>query len=281
MQQSNTYVITFAAITTVIIGGLLALAATGLKDAQNAAQEKDTKSKILGAVMTIEKNADVLQIFGQRIKGYVVDANGDLKEKDEKGNALVADKLDVGREYKKAANERLFPVYEFRSETNPDEIEAYILPVYGNGLWDKIWGYIALDKNLEVIKGVTFDHKAETPGLGARISDADIQERYKDKKIFDAEGKLLAVTMLKSEKGNKLDDHTVDGMSGATMTAKGLNAMLKNYLSYYQPFFEKNLKKAKQETTATPAVTTDSVGTAIDSVAIDSAKMVQDSSKMQ
>ena len=93
---------------------------------------------------------------------------------------------------------------------------------------------MAIDKDLQTVKGVVFDHKGETPGLGARISDKEIQVRYVGKKLFDDQGKLISITMLKSEKGNKLTDYQVDGMSGATITANGVNGMVKNYLSYYQ-----------------------------------------------
>ncbi|TAD97196.1 MAG: NADH:ubiquinone reductase (Na(+)-transporting) subunit C [Bacteroidetes bacterium] len=253
MQQSNTYIIVFSIITTIILGGLLSIAAVGLADTQQIAIDKDKKTQILGSVMKIDKQTDVLATYSKRIKSYVVDANGDKKE------GMEAEKLDVGKEYKKEKSARLFPVFEFVSEQNPNEIEAYILPVYGAGLWDKIWGYVALEKDLNNVKGVVFAHKGETPGLGARISDAEIQDRYKGKKMFDNGGKLMGIEMLKSEKGNKLSENQVDGMSGATLTAKGVNAMIKNYLEYYQPYFDKNVrKKAEVAEIPVPAANTDS-----------------------
>ena len=96
-----------------------------------------------------------------------------------------------------------------------------------------------------MIQGIVFDHRGETPGLGARITDAEIQERYQGKKVFkeeNGEKVIESVTMLKAEKGNNPTDYEVDGMSGATMTANGVNDMLKNYLEYYKPFFDKTLK---------------------------------------
>ncbi len=245
MQQSNGYIIGFSVVTTIILGTLLALAAEGLKPAQAIAKEKDIKKQILGAVMELKKEDDVLAIFDKRIPPshrYVVDYNGDKKEV-----SSPAEKIDIGSEYKKDTTKRDFPVFEFVSETNPDEVEAYIIPLYGNGLWDKIWGYLAIDKDLQTIKGVVFDHKGETPGLGARISDKEIQVRYVGKKLFDENGKLVSVVMLKSEKGNKLTDYQVDGMSGATITANGVNGMVKNYLSYYQNFFDKQVRSKQKK----------------------------------
>ncbi len=240
MQQSNGYIIGFSVVTTIILGTLLALAAEGLKPAQAIAKEKDIKKQILGAVMELKPEDDVLGIFDKRIPAshrYVVDYNGDKKEADQ-----PVEKIDIGGEYKKDTTQRLYPVFEFVSESNPDEVEAYIIPLYGNGLWDKIWGYLAIDKDLQTIKGVVFDHKGETPGLGARISDKEIQVRYIGKKLFDENNKLISVFMLKSEKGNKLTDYQVDGMSGATITANGVNGMIRNYLSYYQNFFDKQVR---------------------------------------
>ena len=105
--------------------------------------------------------------------------------------------------------------------------------MFGNGLWDWISGFVALDKDLNKVVGVAFDHKTETPGLGARISSEEIQSRYKGKKIFNELGDLVSIKMLKKENNINLTFHEVDGMSGATITANGLNDMLKNYLDFF------------------------------------------------
>ena len=119
--------------------------------------------------------------------------------------------------------------------------------MYGAGLWDAIWGYIALDTDLETIKGVAFGHAGETPGLGARITSPEIQDRYKGKKIYDTAGDLISVEMLRGENNavSLLDDYHVDGMSGATLTARGVNDMLKNYFQHYMPFL-KNIDNENQ-----------------------------------
>ncbi len=252
MQQSNGYIIGFAAVTTIILGGLLSMAAVFLKEPQQKAKELDTKSQILNAVTRVEKGVDDVEgIYAKRIRSFVVDANGDKVEGD-----VIAENVDIKKEFKKLAAERKYPVFRYVSETNENETEAYILPVFGNGLWDNIWGYLALSKDFEIIQGVVFDHKGETPGLGARITDAEIQERYKGKKVFkDDNGEKIveSVTMLKAEKGNQPTDYEVDGMSGATMTANGVNDMLKKYLEYYKPFFDKTSKptQAVQEPATT------------------------------
>ncbi|MDN5202991.1 NADH:ubiquinone reductase (Na(+)-transporting) subunit C [Fulvivirgaceae bacterium BMA10] len=239
MQQSNGYIIIFTVITTIIIGGALSFTSQVLGPAQKRSIELDTKSQILKAVMEIKEGDDVLGIYDQRIKSLVVDYNGNEITTNAKGAPIVAEEVNILKNYKKSAEDREYPVFMFMSESNPDEVESYILPIYGAGLWDKIWGFVALDKSLQSIQGVVFDHKGETPGLGARISDKEVQDRFKNKKIYDQGGSLVSVSMLKGEKGEPLGDHHVDGLSGATLTAKGVNDMLLRYLGSYQAYFKK------------------------------------------
>ncbi len=238
MKQSNGYIIGFSIACTIILGAMLSLAAVGLQEKQTEARDLDTQKQILGAVMVLKETDNVKDIYSKRIKSFVVDANGDEKA------GVVAEKVDIGKNYKFAPEAREYPVFKFVSESNPNEVESYILPLYGSGLWDRIWGYMALSGDLNTVKGIVFAHKGETPGLGARISDIDIQSRYVNKKLYDNTGKFMSITMLKSEKGNMLDDHKVDGMSGATITANGVNKMIKAYISYYQPYLDK-IAKAK------------------------------------
>jgi len=239
VQQSNTYIIIFSIITTIILGGLLSVTSVGLAPRQKIQVELDTKKSILGAVMELKKTDDVLKIYKKRIESLVVNINGDVVEIDESGVPLIAEDVSIEKNFKRPPEDRLYPVFLFKGSSN--EIEAYILPIYGSGLWDVIWGYIALDKDLNTIRGAVFDHKGETPGLGARIAESEIQSRFVGRKINDSEGELVSVSMLKGE-GNVvelLDDHHVDGLAGATITARGVNNMLLNYLEHYQNYLKK------------------------------------------
>ncbi|HNP94947.1 MAG TPA: NADH:ubiquinone reductase (Na(+)-transporting) subunit C [Cyclobacteriaceae bacterium] len=240
MRQSNTYIVIFTLITTVFVGGTLAVTSILLGPQQAKSIEYDTKSQILSAVMQLSDKDDVLGIYERRIQSLVVNYKGEEVTTDSKGQPLVAEKVDVSKNYKLSREERLLPVFKYMSESDPNKVEAYILPLYGNGLWDRIWGFMALGEQLETVKGVSFGHKAETPGLGARISDDPvIAERYQGKKIYDDKGKLVSVSMVKGEKGEPLDEHHVDGMSGATMTGNGVNRMLMEYLTCYESYFKK------------------------------------------
>lgn len=234
MQQSNLYVIGYALVLTTILGGGLAALSLALGPEQDRQVELDRKKQILSAVMNTSEytKPELAQIYEERINSFVVNAAGDKVE------GKKADEVDIRKQYKNAPpEERLLPVFKYKLE---DGSEAYILPMYGKGLWDLIWGYVAVDANFESIIGVSFDHQAETPGLGARITDAEIQNRYKDKKIAGETGNFVPVVMVKGENNKGLSKHEVDGMSGATITAKGVNDMLKSYLLLYKEYFKES-----------------------------------------
>ena len=228
---------------TVVIGGVLSFASQILAPAQKRSIELDTKTQVLGAVMPINKKKDdVLGIYQQRIQSFVVDIDGNRIEKDAKGNPIVAEDVNILKNYKKDPKDREYPVFQYMNADNPDQVEAYILPLYGAGLWNAIYGYVALESDLNTIKGVSFGHVQETPGLGARITDKNVQERYQGKTIFNQQDQLVSVVMVKGETGDNAQygPHEVDGLSGATLTAKGVNAMMKQYLDCYDGFINKN-----------------------------------------
>ncbi len=250
MQQSNTYIIVFSAILTIVLGGMLSVANQGLKPRQQKSIELDTKKKILGAVTDLQniKGNEILDMYGKSIESIVVDMNGDIIEKDEKGTDIVAENVNIAKNFKKSPEERMYPVFKFHKSGDKDAIEAYIFPVYGKGLWGPIWGFIALETDLNTIKGTSFDHKTETPGLGARITSAEIRDRYNGKKVFDDSGNLVSIIMLKGENHpqSSLDNHHIDGMSGATLTGNGVNDMLESYFKHYQGYINKSKNATKK-----------------------------------
>ena len=148
---------------------------------------------------------------------------------------MQAEEISVAAEYKKPAAEQLHPLYIY---TNEKGEKRFIIPLYGNGLWDKIWGYVALEEDLNTISGIAMDHKAETPGLGAEIKDnpAMYNDPYTGKKIIDAQGNYVSVKMVKG--GIKNPEHEVDAISGATITSDGVNEMLPRGIAAYLPYFQ-------------------------------------------
>lgn len=248
MQQSNSYIIIFALVLTVILGGLLSGVAQVLGPTQKKAIDLDTKKQILGAIpsekLALEgmKPDEVLDRYKAVITSVVTDYEGNLIDTNEKGGPMVAEEVNIEKNYKKALADRQYPVFKYTSGGET----TYILPTFGAGLWDAIWGFVAVSEDFTTVKGISLAHRGETPGLGARITETEVQARYVDKSIVDASGELVAVTMIKGEKNpeSKLGPTKVDGMAGATLTAVGVNKMLLAYLDCYKNYFEKNVKGA-------------------------------------
>ncbi len=233
MRQSNTYIILYSAAITIVCGGLLAFASVSLKEKQDANIAMEKKQNILSSVITLKEGDDINAIYESQVKGFVLDYSGNVKE------GLKPEQVDLAKEYKKAPADRLLPVYEFRNQSDPNKVEYAVMPVFGYGLWNNISGFVAVKSDFSTIQGVKFQHVGETPGLGARIASDEIQDRYKDKAIFE-NGALVSVTMQKGEGHDYSNDpHKVDGMSGATLTGKGVNNMLKDYLACYENYLKK------------------------------------------
>jgi Na+-transporting NADH:ubiquinone oxidoreductase subunit C len=251
VQQSNFYIVAYTVVFCSILATALATVAEALKSKQDEQVELDTRKQILGAVMSVKgvPKEELSKIYDKRIQAIVVNSKGEVLPDDPK-------KVNVLVEYKSGNKDDMrLPVYKFLSENDPNKVEAIIVPMYGRGLWDLIWGYMALDEDLNTIKGIVFDHKGETPGLGARISTEEVQKRYKEgKKLFDNSFQLVGVQMLKGEgKDRTLSAHEVDGMSGATITGNGVNEMLLNYAGLYNAYFSEE-RRAKQQPKQEPTV---------------------------
>jgi Na+-transporting NADH:ubiquinone oxidoreductase subunit C len=231
---STNYIVIFILILTATV----AVALTGLRQVTKSKadlnEEIFEKRAILSAVedhlpdgQKVKQLSDqqVLNIFSN-IEQVTLDMSGNPVED------VMAEDIDMAKERKKPESERLLPLFIFEQGGE----KYYIVSVRGNGLWDEIWGNIALESDLNTITGAAFDHQGETPGLGAEIKDnPNFAERFKGKKIYD-DGEYVSVTVRKG--GAKDPEHEVDGISGATVTANGVTEMLHRGIKYYQPYFQ-------------------------------------------
>lgn len=249
MHNTN-YIIRFVLIMTVIVAFVLSMMYTGLKSVHQTNEAVYNKKAILSAVAAqlgknVSKlsNAEVEDIFNTQIEQKVLDMSGnELTPEQIKsatgGVASTADKIDMGKEMKKPEADRLLPLYIFKAS---DGKVYNIISVRGKGLWDEIWGNVALESDWKTIAGVSFDHKGETPGLGAEIKDNPTWVgQFTGKKIYADDGSFTSVRIIKS--GAKDPVHEVDGISGATITANGVDEMLERGLKYYEPYIMKNKK---------------------------------------
>ncbi len=233
MRHSNAYTFKFAAMVTIVCSVLLAGAATLLKPRQVANELLDKKKNILSSVGITGEQSDlsreqIKEIYEEKIKELVIDEGGNI----------VEGKRPIDIDPKKDKN--LYPVYESMED---GQITSYIIPISGKGLWSTIYGYLALKPDLNTVQGITFYKHGETPGLGGEIDKEWFTDNYKGKKIRDENGNLVSVDIIKGDVEEKYPEdeavHYVDGISGATITCRGINEFLGKDLKTYEPFFQK------------------------------------------
>ena len=142
--------------------------------------------------------------------------------------------LNLNAEIRKPQEERDYPVFVYVNESGA---KKYVVPVRGKGLWGPIWGYIALNDDLNTIYGAVFDHKGETPGLGAEINTEWFQEPFTGKTLFDENGEFVSIEVVKGG-ADPSDPHGVDAISGGTITSKALEEMILDCLTGYVKHFK-------------------------------------------
>ena len=243
--DKNLYTLLFATGMVLVVGALLAFLASSLKEkiAENKRIEK--QQNILYAMGINENDESSVtfvskDIVGSEFSKYIT------KQLVITGlNAVEDDKaylIDLKKEEALAKN----PNYQRRLPLfigEKDNQDFYVIPVRGKGLWDAIWGYVALDKDL-VVQGVFFDHAGETPGLGSNIKERFFMDDFKGEHILDGDT-FKGITAAKGNadpKNMTKTDFEVDAIAGATITGDGLSAMLKKDLKMYLPY----LKTLKQ-----------------------------------
>ncbi|MBK6730321.1 MAG: NADH:ubiquinone reductase (Na(+)-transporting) subunit C [Bacteroidetes bacterium] len=222
------YTIVYASIVTVIVAIALAFAHSSLEPQMLENEKLATQKDILRSVGLVDL-PNTAEVYGKSITSVVIDANGKLVE------GVPAETVSMAAEYKKPEADQIHPLFIYTAD---DGSKKYILPVFGNGLWDKIWGYVAIESDFNTIAGVSMDHKSETPGLGAEIKDNP--EKYDDpfigKSIYDSNNNYVSIRMVKG--GIKEPEHEIDGISGATITSDGVNEMMERGIGYYLSYFE-------------------------------------------
>jgi len=237
--QSNTYTFIYAAIMVIVVAALLSIAAMSLKPMQDKNVEVEKKKSILSSVSLGQdadekpnKNEYIEELYDKYIvNSYIVNSKGEKVE----GNAFT---VDLKKELAKSENERNLPVFVSKQD---DGTKNVILPVRGKGLWGPVWGYIALKDDYNTVVGATFDHKSETPGLGAEINTDAFEQQFKGKKLFNEQGKFVSIDVVKGG-APEGDIHGVDAISGGTITSNGVDAMLENGLGSYVSYFKKHQK---------------------------------------
>jgi Na+-transporting NADH:ubiquinone oxidoreductase subunit C len=240
--DKNSYTIIFAIAMVLVVGSLLAFTASSLSPNIDENKRMEKQQNILYAmgVNGNESSGDITFVgtdkvadeFSKYIKQQLVIKNGVAEEDD---NAYL---IDIKKEQAKAKNGETRRLPLFVGEKDGETF--YIAPIRGKGLWDAIWGYVALDKDM-VVKGAFFDHAGETPGLGANIKQRYFMDDFYGERLLTEAGVFKGITVAKGNNDPKneiKDDYEVDALAGATITGDGVSAMIKKDLKLYLPYFK-------------------------------------------
>jgi len=242
--DKNSYTIIFAIGMVLVVGALLAYLASSLKPTITENERLEKQQNILyamgvnnneGTSATFVSTDEAPELFSKYIKEQLV-VEGDKATPDNEAYLIDVKKQQANA---KAGITRKLPLFVGEK----DGKTFYIAPIRGKGLWDAIWAYVAMDENM-VVQGAYFDHKGETPGLGANIKQRYFMDDFIGENLLN-NGRFKGIAVSKSNNdptNNDKTDNEVDAIAGATITGDGVAAMIRSDLKLYVPYFE-NLKK--------------------------------------
>ncbi len=240
-QYSTVYTIGFSAAVCIVCSLLVSATAVCLKQRQENNAVWDVRTNVLLAAGLVEPAQDITptaisSLFAERIKSVVVD----LKDgKDTDIDPSTFDQREAARDPQRSRQAPPNPaqvsrvpdhalVYKVLKDGRVDEI---ILPVEGKGLWSTLYGFIALDSDTTTIRGITFYEHGETPGLGGEVDNPKWKARWPGRKAYDEDGNVR-ISVIKGAAGPvETDPYRVDGLSGATITSRGVNHLVQFWLS--------------------------------------------------
>jgi Na+-transporting NADH:ubiquinone oxidoreductase subunit C len=241
--ESNRYTFMFAFAVCVTCSLALSIVSEGLKEKKAMNVALDVKTNILKAVGVDTSVVcpgcskipaqRIIELYDEKIEEKVISKEGKIMEE------KLPEDIQEG--------EALYPLYIYSEK---GQIRAFCFPIVGKGLWSTIYGYFALEVDAVTLRGVTFYQHGETPGLGAEIEKDWFQDNYKGKKVWNSRTDQLApVKVVKGKVEDVVSKEEaafyVDGISGATMTSKGITAMVDKWVRLYDPFF-KRIRKTQE-----------------------------------
>jgi len=209
-----------------VLGIIIAITADNLRERQEINEELDIKKNILYA-LGYKQNIDnpwtnkiVESLYNNSINEVYIDRKGTVYKKQEdieKNPLKIYQRMDNGL------------------------ITGYAIPIEGKGLWGTMYGYFAIEPDAVTVKGITFYRHKETPGLGGEVDKDWFKNNFIGKRLVDNDGKLVSIEVIKGFVSEKDPEayRKVDGISGATITGKGVTNFLKKDLDKYEPYFKK------------------------------------------
>jgi len=231
-KDSNFFTFSFAIIMVLVVAISLAFVSESLSSMKKANKEDKKKINILSAIKVDCDRTNASELYEKYIKESVV-INSSGKTVDGDNEAFY---IDVKKQYRNTSLEKkdkVFPLFIAEKDGN----KYYITPLVGSGLWGPIWGFVAFEKDCNTVFGASFDHKSETPGLGAEIRESFFEDEFIGKKILDENSSFVSINVVKggAKEGSY---HEVDGITGGTITSDGVTNMLKADLGIYNNYFK-------------------------------------------
>ncbi len=242
-SNSNSYIFIYSVVMVVIVAAILSTAATLLKPRQQQNIKNEKMSSVLASINIESTPENAEELYNKYVtQELVINTKGDIVGTYEngtlKGEARAFDvNLKTEQFKQKKGEEFVAPLYVLNNEGQT----YYVIPMLGKGLWGPVWGNMALKDDFKTIVGVIFDHKAETPGLGAEINTPMFENQFVGKTIFNDEGEFVSITVQKggvSSLPSNMHNHAVDAISGGTITSVGVDDMMKECLSNYEPYIK-------------------------------------------
>jgi len=228
-KESNIYTFSFAIVMVLIIGVGLAVTSEVLQPRKKQNKANKKMIDILSAIGVDATRATASEKYAEYIyDAIIINHQGRIID----GHAFDIDVLFQYRDKTLMPEDKKYPIFKAKKENN----EYVIIPMVGSGLWGPVWGFVALENDYNTVFGAVFDHKTETPGLGAEINTDIFEEPFKGKNIINTKGDFVSIEVKKggAEPGNL---HQVDGITGGTITSDGVTDMLYNTLTIYNHYF--------------------------------------------
>lgn len=253
-KNSIQYTLKIALLLCIVCSVVVSTAAVMLKPMQESNRARDFKSNILSAAGLLEDGTSVEEAF-ERVETRIVDLETgkftdafspeDYDQRQASRDAELSSSLNPENDIAKIGRqERYAEVY---LATDDQGKEILILPVRGYGLWGTLYGFLAVESDYNTVLGLTFYEHKETPGLGAEVDNPAWKVLWEGKKLYNEDGEVaIAVIKGKVDQNTPNAEHKVDGLSGATLTSRGVHNLLQFWLGEdgYKPFLE-NLRKGE------------------------------------
>jgi Na+-transporting NADH:ubiquinone oxidoreductase subunit C len=228
MKNSFKFTLFISLVICLVSSLAVSLSVSLLKERQQVELEKDKKKNILFAASLYTPGMDVLEFF----KNFVEKVYCHLDEKkivEQESKEEIFIQKDLAKIYKRPSVVEVYVLKKYK---------LIIFPIYGKGLWSTMYGFLSVKEDMESIEGISFYAHGETPGLGGEIENKQWQSSWKGKKLYQDNKIVLEVVKHRAEK-----DYEIDALSGATITTKGVENMVKYWFDLYQPLLQQLKEK--------------------------------------